>query len=134
GERLARRDRKGDATQDGRLGHPPGADAQIADIEEVRAVHAQTSRFLRRGLSASFSPSPTRLSASAVIRRAAPGMAMMYHASRIWPRPMPIIVPQVITLGSPKPRKDSADSIRIAVAISTLDITVMEESALGRIW
>ncbi len=57
--------------------------AEVADFEGAagRAVIAQRSRSL--GLSASFSPSPTRLRQSTVIMMAMPGMAQMYQELRM---------------------------------------------------
>src|SRR5262245_5598367 len=86
------------------------------------------------GLSASLSPSPIRLSASTVSRIATPGMAVRYHSVRSISRPAPIIEPQLITLASPRPRKASADSVRMAVATMIDAVTMIGAAALGRIW
>ena len=53
----------------------------------------------RRGLSASFSPSPIRLSASTVSRMATPGMARQVPGGAQHARPAPIMLPQLIDVG-----------------------------------
>ena len=42
--------------------------------------------------------------------------------------------PQLMTLGSPRPRKDSADSMRIAVATVSEPVTMIGDRQLGRTW
>ena len=71
--------------------------------------------------------------ASTVTRMASPGMAHSHHAVRRKVRPAPIMKPQLMTLGSPRPRKASADSMSIAVATISEPVTRMGESTLGRI-
>ena len=58
----------------------------------------------------------------------------MYHSVRIVSRPSPIIVPQVITLGSPRPRNASPASVRMADATMTEIITITGGNAFGRMW
>lgn len=48
-------------------------------------------------------------------------------------RPAPIMEPQETTLGSPRPMKESAASIRMAEATITEEVTIRGGSALGRI-
>src|SRR5882724_11362102 len=108
-----------------------------ATIEKVRAQVAnfQQSRthFCRNlGLSASFNPSPTRFIPSTVSKMAMPGIAVTYHAVRSTSRPAPMIVPQLITLGSPRPRKASPASVRMAVATISEPVTMTGASVLGR--
>ena len=43
------------------------------------------------------------------------------------------MLPQLTTFGSPMPRKDSADSIRMALATITEMVTITGGSALGGI-
>src|SRR5450830_1030107 len=62
---------------------------------------------------------------------AAPGNAVMYQVVRSVERPMPIMLPQEITLGSPRPRKDSDASVRMACAISTDVATTTGDKLLG---
>jgi len=79
------------------------------------------------------SPSPIKFSDSTVSTMRTPGRAVRYHAVRISSRPAPIMLPQLTTLGSPRPRKDRAASIRMAVATITDAVTIMAGKALGRI-
>ena len=53
-------------------------------------------------------------------------------AVRSTARPSAIMPPQVTRLGSPRPRKDSAASVRIAPATMTADSASTGGSALGR--
>src|SRR4051794_9179170 len=103
--------------------------SQIAHFEQRRHGH----RFFRCGLSASFNPSLTRFRASTVTRIAMPGSVAMYQAVRSAWRPMPIIVPQVIRSGSPRPRNDNPDSVRIADATMIEAITTIGARQFGRI-
>src|SRR5262245_15457865 len=93
---------------------------------------AHRSRSL--GLSASLRPSPTRLIASTVSRMATPGTVTSHQASRRKARPAPIWKPQLIRSGAPRPRKDSADSIRIALATSNEPVTISGDKAFGSTW
>lgn len=52
---------------------------------------------------------------------------------RTWSRPMPIMSPQVIALGSPCPMKDRVDSISTAEAMVIEAAMIRGGSALGRI-
>src|SRR5690348_4057125 len=70
---------------------------------------------LPRGLSASFNPSPMKFSASTVMTMQRPGNTVVHQATHIATRELPIMLPQLIRLGSPKPRKLSADSVRMAL-------------------
>ena len=72
--------------------------------------------------------------ASTVIRIATPGMMLIQGASRSIVRDAPIMNPQLIILRSPRPRKASDDSVRMAVAIISDAVTMMGEIALGKIW
>ena len=49
-------------------------------------------------------------------------------------RPAPIMNPQLIMFGSPRPRNDNADSIRIAVATISEPVTMIDDRAFGRMW
>ena len=60
-----------------------------------------------------------RLSDITETTRAAPGSAVRYHAVRKSSRPSAIMLPQLTRLASPSPRKESADSSKIAVATLT---------------
>src|SRR5262249_56145671 len=86
-------------------------DAEVLDREE-RFAHRSRSL----GLSASLRPSPTRLIARTVSRIATPGTVTSHQASRRKARPAPIWKPQLIRSGAPRPRNESADSMRIALA------------------
>src|SRR3546814_18816701 len=88
--------------------------------------------FRRRGLRLSFNPSPTRLIASTVKRMATPGMAHSHHAVRKKVRLAPIMNPQLMTFGSPRPRKARADSMRMAVATISEPVTLIGDRQLGR--
>src|SRR5690606_9884347 len=88
---------------------------------------------LSRGLKASLSPSPTRFSAMTVRMMKMPGSAVRYQAVRNCSRPSPIMLPHDTTLGSPIPRKDRPDSIRMALATMTEVVTMTGGRALGRI-
>src|SRR5690606_581293 len=72
--------------------------------------------------------------ASTVSRMATPGHTLIHQASRIMVRAAPIMKPQLIRLRSPRPRNDSDDSVRIAVATMNEAETMMGDMALGRIW
>src|SRR6185312_16675174 len=105
-------------------------DGQVPDVED-RVLH-QSLR--SRGFSASLRPSPTRLIASTVTRIATPGIAQSHHARCRKSRAAPTMNPQLITFGSERPRNDSADSVRIAVATSSDPVTMIHDTQLGRIW
>ena len=81
----------------------------------------------------SFNPSPTRLIPKTVIRIAIPGIAQSHQAVRRNSLPEPIMNPQLMTFGSPRPRNASADSIRIAVAVISEAVTSIGERTFGRI-
>src|SRR5690606_9961246 len=85
------------------------------------------------GFKASLRPSPIRLIASTVRRIATPGHTLIHQASRIMVREAPIMNPQLIMLRSPSPRKESADSVRMAVATMKDAETIIGDMALGRI-
>lgn len=57
----------------------------------------------------------------------------MYQAVRRASRPAPTMLPQLTTLGSPSPRKESPASDRMALATSTAVVTTSGVIALGRI-
>ena len=57
-----------------------------------------------------------------------------YHALRSTSRPAPMIVPQLITFGSPSPRKARPASVRIAVATISEPVTMIGAAAFGRQW
>ena len=65
---------------------------------------------------------------------AIPGMAHSHHAVRRTLRPAPTWNPQLITLGSARPRKESPDSIKIAVATMSEPRTMTGERQFGRMW
>ena len=75
----------------------------------------------------SFNPSPTRLIPNTVIRIAIPGIAQSHQAVLRNSLPEPIMNPQLMTFGSPRPRNASADSIRIAVAVINEPVTSIGE-------
>src|SRR5471032_7170 len=108
-----------------------GAEAHGEPIDFQYWFHHERSE--RRGLRASLRPSPSRFSASTVSTSAPPGKAVRYHAVRSISRPSPIMLPQLTTFGSPMPRNDSADSMRMAVATITEVVTMMGGSAFGSI-
>ena len=62
-----------------------------------------------------------------------PGSAAKYQAVRSISRASPIMLPHDTALGSPMFMKDSADSIRMALATSTDVVTITGGSAFGRI-
>ena len=88
----------------------------------------------RRGLSASFSPSPTRLSASTVRKIARPGKKLIHQASSRRVRPAPDHVAPAHQVGSPRPRKESEDSSRIAEPTISEPITMIGDMVLGSTW
>src|SRR5699024_9095146 len=94
-------------------------------------LFSYSPRLRRWGLSASPRPSPIRLMASTVNKIAMPGQKLSHHASRIMVRPAPIMKPQLIMLRSPRPRNDSAASVRIAVATMKVAETIIGAMALG---
>src|ERR1700677_1337532 len=102
-----------------------------ADIEGLQVEHATHRRSLNRGLKARFNPSPRRLRDRIVTTKAAPGRIVSQGAVRSISRPLPIIDPQLMRLGSPWPRNARADSIRMAVATMTDAVTMMGGSAFG---
>jgi hypothetical protein len=69
-----------------------------------------------------------------VSRIAMPGMAHTHQAERIAVRPAPMMKPQLITLGSERPRNDRLDSIRIAVATISDAVTMIDDNVFGRMW
>src|SRR5699024_11626552 len=71
--------------------------------------------------------------ARTVKRMARPGQTIIHQASRIMVRAAPIMKPQLIMLRSPSPRKDRADSVRMAVATMNEAETMMGDMALGKI-
>src|ERR1044071_5015672 len=94
----------------------------------------QRHQRLRLGLRASFSPSPMKFSASTVIMMHAPGKTVVHQATHMAERESPIMLPQLSRLGSPRPRKAKADSVRMALPTIMELITTMGGSALGKIW
>src|SRR5207249_10477639 len=107
---------------------PPGA------LVEHGVQSPAVYRLRRRGFRVSLSPSPSRLMASTVRRMAIPGIVQSHHALRRKVRPAPIMKPQLMVFGSPSPRNDSADSMRIAVATMREPVTMIGERQLGRRW
>jgi len=61
-----------------------------------------------------------------------PGKKLIHHAWRSMVRAAPIMKPQLMRLGSPRPMKLSALSIRMALAMLNEPATMMGDSALGR--
>src|SRR5271156_5461119 len=96
--------------------HDPAgkADREIVYLAQRRHYAAPD-----RGLSTSFNPSPSMLRANTVIAIAVPGSAQRNQAVRRSGRPSPIMLPQLIRLGSPMLRKDRPASVRIALATIT---------------
>src|SRR5690606_13894581 len=104
---------------------------QVADFQQYAHELARLRASL--GLSASLSASPTRLRARTVTRMAMPGNTLIHHASRSTLRDAPMMYPQVMVLGSPSPRKLSADSSKMALATISDPDTITGERLLGRI-
>ena len=77
--------------------------------------------------------SPTRLMARTVISMAMPGNVHIHQATRNIDLPSLMIKPQLITLGSPQPKKASPLSIKIAVATISEPITIIGLRQFGRI-
>jgi hypothetical protein len=61
-----------------------------------------------------------------------PGKDTNHQASRKKERAAPTIKPQLIWLGAPKPKKDSALSTRMAVATIKEPVTIKGERVFGK--
>src|SRR6185437_14621067 len=108
-------------------------DGEAADLEDgLGLAHAHAHSCRRRGLSASLSPSPIRLMASTVSRIAAPGIAQSQGARCRNSRPAPTMKPQLMRFGSLRPRNESDDSVRMAVATMSEPVTITDERRFGR--
>src|SRR5690606_7667301 len=70
--------------------------------------------------------------ATTVTTIARPGKTLSHQASRSIVREEPIMYPQLIMFRSPRPKKESALSVRIAVATISEAITTIADMALGR--
>src|SRR5690606_35099972 len=92
-------------------------------------AHALSLSF---GLSASFNPSPIKLIDKTVKNIAMPGNVTDHQLSKMYGRLLPIIRPQLILLGSPKPRNDRPASNRIAVPMDRVAATISGARALGK--
>ncbi|MNV83482.1 hypothetical protein D3C71_1772910 [compost metagenome] len=79
------------------------------------------------------SPSPIRLTASTVTKIATPGNRHIHQARRRKVREAPTMYPQVIRLGSPRPRKLIALSSRMALATISEAMTISGDTQFGRI-
>src|SRR5690606_33732304 len=104
-------------------------DPQALDLQQ-RLAHQRSLSF---GFSASLSPSPIRLTASTVTKIAAPGNVTAHQLVSTYCRLEPIISPQLIWFGSPRPRNDSPASNRIAEPTASVADTTSGGNALGRI-
>src|SRR5207244_3724187 len=105
-------------------------DLEPGNLEYGSAAH---QRSLSLGLSASLSPSPIRLTDSTVTNIAIPGKVTGHHASRIWSRLEPIMSPQLMAFGSPRPRESRPAANKIATPTVSVADTINGGSALGRI-
>ena len=130
----ARRDPLGGGPAWGRLFlHMRPGDGGVASRQIRLAIgDGRGHRRCDLGSRASFSPSPTRLTPNTVMNTARPGGITVHHASIAKSRLRPIIEPQLIALGSVRPRKESPASNRIAAPTVSVDATMRGGSALGR--
>jgi len=85
------------------------------------------------GFKKSFSQSPTKLRLKTVIKIANPGKVTVHQACRIYILDEPIMYPQLMTLGSPRPKKLNPASKRIAMPTAKEAFTIMGGRAFGRI-
>src|SRR5690606_15836551 len=131
-QRLAGHQRKADLVEHrGAAAARVERHGQALDLEYRRGgIH---SRPRSVGLSASFRPSPIRLTASTVRKMAAPGSVTAHQAVRMYGRLLPIIRPQLMMFGSPSPRNDRPASNRMAVPIASVADTISGAMALGSI-
>src|SRR5690606_8462856 len=131
GHRLAGPGLPDDAEDLVRARLKPQSPDGVRSIGPVRQPHGQAldaqqrfggepNRGFSLGLSTSLRPCPTSDTARTVRRIATPGIADTYHWVRRTPRPWPMRLPHEATLGSERLRKASADSSRIASAMTTL--------------
>src|SRR5258708_131282 len=104
-----------------------------SDRELFKFENSLVHRSRSLGLRASLSPSPMRLIPSTVSRIAMPGKVQIHQAERSTARPALMINPQLMTLGSPRPRNANPASSRIAVPISSEPTAMMEEAQFGSI-
>src|SRR5690606_12383244 len=116
-QRLAGHQRKADLVEHrGAAAARVERHGQALDLEYRRGgIH---SRPRSVGLSASFRPSPIRLTASTARKMAAPGSVTAHQAARMYGRLLPIIRPQLMMFGAPSPRNDRPASNRMAVQIA----------------
>src|SRR5262249_50842561 len=105
-------------------------DRQVLDLEQRLAGHARTRVCL--GSSASRRPSPTKLTARMMITSTAEGKAKSHHSVVAAPCPLAIRLPSETAGGwIPRPRNESADSIRIAFATVSVALTTIGPIAFG---
>src|SRR6185312_7186711 len=102
-------------------------DGEVADLKDGR-LH---QRSLKPGLNASFRPSPIRLRLRTVRKMARPGNVTVHQPSMRYSRLEPMMRPQLITLGSPSPRKLSPASNRMAIPTTSAAETMSGGAALG---
>src|SRR6188768_2139232 len=131
---LAGRDAEIDAAHRGhrtRIGRE--LDAQIANRKQcLRGLGHQLARLRNFGSMASRKPSPTKLKANTTSKMAAPGIRNNHGASKMYDRPSAKMLPQVAYGGrTPKPRNDSADSVKIACATLIVAVTSTGAIAFG---
>src|ERR1700694_5033852 len=92
----------------------------LDDQQRIRGLHAVVglSDYCSLGLSASRSQSPSRLIASTMMTRAAPGKTVIHHSpEKRKSLPTRISVPSEGCVGgTPMPRNESVASVMIAVA------------------
>ena len=82
---------------------------------------------------ASLNPSPRRLKPKLVIKIVIPGRVVIHHAERKYCLPSFMIVPQIIEVGSPKPKKVNVLRLNIAPATSMVAETIIGEIVFGMI-
>src|SRR6185437_11893102 len=131
-EGLAALHREGEVAH--RMQQPGGErdlDVEPLDLQQ-RALSAAQLRF--SGAAMSRMPSPKRLIARTRVKSATPGMVMTQGLKNMYSLPSATISPQSGRGGwTPRPRKESAASSRIAFAISIVAMTMSAFMMLGRI-
>src|SRR5262249_1210844 len=88
---------------------------------------------LRRGVKASFNPSPIKLSPRTLMKMVSPGKVAVHQALRMNWSACISIWPREITLGSPTPRKLNEASVMMAPAVRSEAVGMTTGKALGRI-
>src|SRR6185437_12340384 len=102
------------------------------DVERLDLEDGAQLRF--SGAVRSRTPSPSRLMARTRVKRATPGMVITHGLKNMYSLPSATISPQEGSGGcTPRPRKESAASSRIACAISRVTTTISAFMMLARI-